>query len=60
MSERNSKKSDPDSSETTSGNVQDQEASALDANDGTADAEVSKVVKDLEDLRQTLLRRQAS
>jgi molecular chaperone GrpE len=31
----------------------------LDASDGTADAEVSKVVKDLEDLRQTLLRRQA-
>jgi molecular chaperone GrpE len=31
----------------------------LDADDATADAEVSKLGKDVEDLRQTLLRRQA-
>jgi molecular chaperone GrpE len=55
----NSKKTEADSSEDPSTNSRDQEAYILDANDGAAEAEVGKLAKDLEDLRQTLLRRQA-
>ncbi len=59
MRESNSKKTESDNSEDASANPRDQEAYILDANDGAAEAEVGKLAKDLEDLRQTLLRRQA-
>jgi molecular chaperone GrpE len=59
LREIDSKKTEPDSSEEASANSRDQETYSLDANDDAADAEVGKLAKDLEDLRQTLLRRQA-
>jgi molecular chaperone GrpE len=49
----------PEESGVISGSDQASEAYTLDGDEVNADAEVGKLAKDLEDLRQTLLRRQA-
>jgi molecular chaperone GrpE len=55
-------KSGPENTENSSANQAGDnapEAYELDADDASADSEIGKLAKDLEDLRQTLLRRQA-
>jgi molecular chaperone GrpE len=49
----------PEEASANSGADEAQEAYTLDGDDVNADVEVAKLAKDLEDLRQTLLRRQA-
>jgi len=49
----------PDSSAASAAADSSPEANSVDAEYANADAEVGKLAKDLEDLRQTLLRRQA-
>ncbi len=62
MSEKDPKKTDQSGAESASSvpnGEQSQDGYPLDGDTATADAEVGKLAKDLEELRQTLLRRQA-
>lgn len=61
MSGKDPKKKAEDNPENISTNAGEEtpEAYSLDADDAAADSEIGKLAKDLEDLRQTLLRRQA-
>ena len=49
----------PDNSAANAASDPSQDANLMDTEYANADAEVGKLAKDLEDLRQTLLRRQA-
>ena len=61
MSGKDSKKNTEDNLENVPANAVDDtpEVYTLDADDAEADSDIGKLTKDLEDLRQTLLRRQA-
>ncbi len=56
---KKSGENNPDSSAANAAADSSPEANSVDAEYANADAEVGKLAKDLEDLRQTLLRRQA-
>jgi molecular chaperone GrpE len=56
---KSSAENNPENPSTSPAADPSPEAYTLDAEDASADAEVGKLAKDLEDLRQTLLRRQA-